>query len=345
MQTRSFSRLTMLSGFAIALGLTAAPVRAQNLQNLEPPEVIIRAARAEGAISIYSSMNEHAVTTLLNAFEKKYGVKGSGFRAPTAPLVQRFALEFEGRGVAADVFSVASTSPFNMHPEWFAPLDVSFAPNLANWPQKGVFEKRFMWDNQILALAYNTEEVKAADVPRKWTNLIAPRWKGRIVLSDPRAADNYMGWLDAIETAHGMDFLRKLAGLDFKLTPSGASGVQLVAAGAMALNFPTISTFTVPLIEKKAPIAVVYPEGPQLASGRGVGLVSQAPHPNAAKLFINWSLSAEATKLYCSIADVPVVGDPDGKLGCIPSHGVEQVNFEVKEDRARVLTRAMGIGQ
>ena len=346
MKTQSIMRRKdTLLAMVLAISAFAAPVRAQSLSDLDPPEALIKAARAEGAISIYSSMNEPTVAALLNAFEKRYGVKGSGFRAPTAPLVQRFALEFDGKGVAADVFSVASTAPFNAHPEWFAPLDASFAPNLANWPQKGVHANRFTWDNQLLALAYNTDEVKPADVPHTWTDMLAPRWKGRIVLSDPRAADNYMGWLDAIERAHGVDYLHRLAALDFKLTPSGASGVQLVAAGAMAMNFPTISTFTVPLVEKKAPIAVVYPTGPGLASGREVGVVSAAPHPNAARLFVNWTLSAQATKLYCSIADVPVVGDPDGKLGCVPSHNVEQVNFEVKEDRARVLTRELGIGQ
>ena len=189
------------------------------------------------------------------------------------------------------------------------------------------------------------DEVKGADIPRKWTDVLAPKWKGRIVLSDPRAADNYMGWLDAIERAHGGDYLKKLAALDFKLTPSGASGVQLVAAGAMAMNFPTISTFVAPLVEKKAPIAVIYPEGPSLASGREVGIVINAPHPNAARLFVNWTLSDEGVRAYCGFAEIPVVGDPQGKLGCVPSHNVEQVDFEVKEDRAHTLTRALGLGQ
>ena len=341
------ARLRRAVCFISATMATLAPMAgfAQSLKNAEPPEALVKAAKTEGTVSIYSSMNEPAVKALLDAFAKRYGFGGTGFRAPTAPLVQRFALEFEGRNVAADVFSVASTAPYNAHPEWFATLDAQTLPNLSAWPQKGIHGNRFTWDNQILSLAYNTDEVKGADIPRKWTDVLAPKWKGRIVLSDPRAADNYMGWLDAIERAHGGDYLKKLAALDFKLTPSGASGVQLVAAGAMAMNFPTISTFVAPLVEKKAPIAVIYPEGPSLASGREVGIVINAPHPNAARLFVNWTLSDEGVRAYCGFAEIPVVGDPQGKLGCVPSHNVEQVDFEVKEDRAHTLTRALGLGQ
>ncbi len=333
-----------IAGLAAALAFsTHAP--AQTLADLEPPEALIKAAKAEGRLMLYTSMNDNNSRTLLNAFEKRYGIKGETFRAPTAPLVQRFAVEHDGNGVAADIFSVASPLPFKNNPEWFAPLDKSFAPNLANWPKEGVHERRYTWTNEILALAYNTEQVKAEEVPKTWADIINPKWKGRIVLSDPRAADNYMGWLDAIETAFGMDFVRKLGAQDFKLTPSGASGVQMVAAGAATLNLPTIATFATPLIEKKAPIAVIYPGEPQLASARDIAIVAKAPHPQAARLFLNWTLSLEATKLYCGVNAVAVVGDPDGKAGCVPLRGAKEVNFEVSEERVRTLTRELGLNK
>ena len=332
--------------FAAVLAVFTATleVRAE-IANLEPPQAQIEAAKTEGQISVYTSMNDTLTRAFLNAFEKRYGIKGSFFRAPTTPLLQRFAVEHDGNGVAADIFSVASPLPFAQHPDWFAPLDAATAPNLKNWPERGVHTVSVTWTNEILALAYNTDEVKAVDVPRTWADALNPKWKDRIVLSDPRAADNYMGWLDAIERAHGTDFLKTLSALNFKLTPSGASGVQLVAAGAVAMNFPTINSFTVPLIEKKAPIAVVFPEGPQLASARDVAVVVKAPHPQAARLFFNWILSLEATRLYCSLSSVAIVGDPEGKAGCLPSHHAQGVNFDVNEQRARALTRDLGLNQ
>jgi iron(III) transport system substrate-binding protein len=315
------------------------------MANLEPPQALIDAARKEGLVNLYTSMNANLTRAFLNAFEKRYGIKGSFFRAPTVPLLQRFAAEHDGNGVVADVFSVSSPLPFAQHADWFAPLDPAAEPNLKNWPQRGVHKVSFTWTNEILALAYNTDEVKGADVPRVWTDALNPKWKGRIVLSDPRAADNYMGWLDAIESAHGADFLKKLATMDFKLTPSGASGVQLVAAGSVAMNFPTIGSFAAPLIAKKAPIAIVYPEEPQLASARDAAIVAKAPHRQAARLYLNWTMSLEATQLYCRLSPVAIVGDPEGKAGCLPSQKAHEVKFDVSKDRAHALTRDLGLNQ
>ena len=340
----TMKKATLRGAFAFAALLGGiAVVKAQTLADLDPPQALIDAAKKEGVVMLYTSMNDVNSKQLLTAFEKRYGVKGETFRAPTAPLVQRFATEFDGSGTQADIFSVASPLPFKKNPEWFAPLDRSFAPNLANWPASGVHERHYTWTNEILALAYNTEHIKPEDAPKTWAQIIDPKWKGRIVLSDPRAADNYMGWLDAIEASFGIEFLRKLGTQDFKLTPSGASGVQLVAAGSSLMNFPTIATFATPLIDKKAPIAVLYPSEPQLASARDIAVVAKAPHPNAARLFLNWTLSLEATKLYCSVNAVAVVGDPDGKAGCIPLKGAKEVNFEVSEERARMLARELGL--
>jgi len=66
-----------------------------------------------------------------------------------------------------------------------------------------------------------------------------PKWKGKILLTDPRVADNYMGWLDGMERRFRMDFPKKIAAQDSKLTQSGASDVQMVAAGAYPINFPS----------------------------------------------------------------------------------------------------------
>jgi hypothetical protein len=111
------------------------------------------------------------------------------------------------------------------------------------------------------------------------------------------------------------------------------------------MNFPTISSFTVPLIAKKAPIAVVYPEEPQLASARDAAVVAGAPHPRAARLFLNWIMSLEATRLYCSVSAVAIVGDPEGKAGCLPSQKAHEVNFNVSDEHARALTRDLGLNQ
>jgi iron(III) transport system substrate-binding protein len=206
-----------------------------------------------------------------------------------------------------------------------------------------VAKNYFSWSTDIVVLHYNTEQVSAAQVPRTWSDVIDPRWKGKILLTDPRVADNYMGWLDGLEKRFGIEFLKKIAAQDAKLTQSGASGAQMVSAGAYAINFPTFPDFATQLIAKKAPISTQNMSDPMLVSIRAVGIVSSAPHPNTAKLYLNWLLSADGVRAACKAGRISVTGDPDGKLGCTPVKNPVVVNYGVPEERQQELLRAIGV--
>jgi iron(III) transport system substrate-binding protein len=218
-------------------------------------------------------------------------------------------------------------------------------PNVAKWPAQWVKKNHFTWTTEIVSLAYNTDLVPKGTQPTKWTDLADPKWKGKFLLTDPQVADNYLGWLDAVEKVNGMDFLKKIAGQDYKVTQSGASGAQMVAAGAHLFNAPTFPSFSNVLIAKKAPIAVQYMSGPSVLSPRDYGIVKAAPHPNAARLFLNWLMSDEGTKATCAIAAYSVTSDPDGKLGCIPVRDGMAMSFNVPEERKQALARAIGVAK
>jgi iron(III) transport system substrate-binding protein len=307
------------------------------------PDALVKAARAEGGFTVYSSSNEGLSRALLAAFEKEYGIKGTFLRLAQTPLVQRFATEFDAKRNQADVFSVSSPVPYDMYPQWFAPLSKETVPNLASWPARWVGKNSFTWTTDIIVLHYNSDQVPEAAAVKKWADVIDPKWKGKILLTDPRVADNYMGWLDGLEKQFGMDFLRKLSAQDIKLTASGASGVQMVAAGAYLMNFPTFPDFATQLIEKKAPLATQNVGDPMFVSVRVMGIVSSAPHPNSARLYLNWLLSQNGIRTTCRLGRVSVAGDPDGKLGCTPVKDPQVVNYNVSEARQQELLRAIGI--
>ncbi|MCC6472293.1 MAG: extracellular solute-binding protein [Burkholderiales bacterium] len=309
------------------------------------PESLVKAARAEGgAFMLYSSSNEGLSRALLAEFEKEYRIKGSYLRLAQTPLVQRFATEFDAKRNQADVFSVSSPVPFETNPQWFSPLNREAVPNLAAWPSRWVAKNAFTWTTDIIVLHYNTDQVPQAAAPRKWSEVIDPRWKGKILLTDPRVADNYMGWLDGLAKRFGADFLRKIAAQDVKLTQSGASGVQMIAAGAYAMNFPTFPDFATQLMAKKAPIATQNMDEPMLVSLRVIGMVSSAPHPNTARLYLNWLLSENGIRAACRLGRVSVAGDPDGKLGCTPVRNPEPLNDAISPQREQELLRSIGVG-
>jgi len=333
---QAFAAMCAISGLLFTLPI---PAFAQSGM----PDALVKAARAEGGFTIYSSSNEGFTRALLAAFEKEFGIKGTFLRLPQTSLVQRFATEFDAKRNQADVFSVSSPVPFDDYPQWFAPLSKETVPNLASWPTRWVGKNSFTWTTDIIVLHYNTNQVPEAATVKKWADVIDPKWKGKILLTDPRVADNYMGWLDGLEKRFGMDFLRKLSAQDVKLTPSGASGVQMVAAGAYHVNFPTFPDFATQLMAKKAPLATQNVGDPMFVSLRVVGIVSSAPHPNTARLYLNWLLSQDGIRTACRLGRVSVAGDPDGKLGCTPVKDPQVVNYNVSEARQQELLRAIGI--
>jgi len=311
----------------------------------EPPASVIAAAKAEGTLMMYSSDDEQRQKTMLAGFEKKYGIKGAFIRFPTGPLMQRFNVEADANNVQADIVSVSSPIPFESKPERFAALTPEVVPTLARWPKEYIKPNFILHTLDVVALVYNTEQIKPEDVPKTWSDLADPKWKGRFLLTDPQVADNYLGWLDAVERRLGMDYLRKVGAQNYKVTQSGASGVQMVAAGAVAFNAPTFTAFSSGLIAKKAPIVVTYPKDPSVISARSFGIPSKAPHPNAARLYANYLFSEEGMKLYCSVAPTSLAGDPDGKMGCVPVREGVQMRFDVSEQRKQELARAIGVAK
>ena len=330
-----------VGGLLLLTGMAAA----QTIADAEPPEALVKAAQAEGNITVYSTADENQSKTLLAAFEKRYGIKGTYLRFPTVALMQRFSTEYDGKSVRADILSVSSPVPYETKPDRFAKIDPSIIPNMRKWAERWVRPNYVTWTTDVVALVYNTDEVSKADVPKTWTDTADPKWKGKILLTDPQVADNYLGWLDAVERANGMEFLRKLAAQNYTVTQSGASGVQMVAAGAHALNMPTFAAFSSQLIAKKAPVAIQYLTGPMVASPRDIAVVAAAPNPNAARLYLNWLMSEEGIKLTCSISPTSVVSDPEGKLGCVPARNAEPMRFDVSDERKRAMAQALGVAR
>ena len=329
------------SAIALAASLAASAAVAQTTPERE---ALIKAAKAEGQIMLYSSSGEAQSKTVLGAFEAEYGIKGNFVRLTTIPLMQRFNAEYEGNDLQADVLSVSTTIPFLDHPDWWVTVDKTYAPSVEKWPARWVKGKYVSWSADAFNMAWNTELVPPGTEPKTYNDLLDPKWKGKILLTDPRVADNYFGWLDGVEKAKGADYLRKVAALELKLTQSGASGAQMVAAGAYAVNFPTFPDFSTALKEKKAPIATAPIAGPLLVSERVIAVSNKAPHKNAARLFMDWVLSENGVKAACKNGSVSVVADPDGKLGCPQMHDPEPVEYVLTEARKAELVRDFGLG-
>jgi len=193
-------------------------------------------------------------------------------------------------------------------------------------------------------IQYNTDMVKGDDIPREFSDLADPKWQGQLLFTDPRATPTYMGWSWAAMEEWGVEYLEALRDNDIALVDSANTGAQQVAAGAYAINFPAATSHSAELKAQGAPIDYVVVSEVANSPAQNMALIANAPHPNAARLFMNFRLSAEGASIICEISAV-TSPHPDAE-GCVPTPaGWAPIPFEVFTDDAKrqTILDALGI--
>jgi iron(III) transport system substrate-binding protein len=263
-------------------------------------DALLKAARAEGELTFYSSTPEGVSKKASEAFFAKYGVKANYLRLASAPLQQRFSAEADANNLAADVLiTLGASVPFaeeGIKKGWIESISQASLPAI----RSGEFPARFNMGPTALIqinpwlIAYNTEKLKPADAPKDWSDLLNPRFKGQIIIPDTRVTDAYSGFWSLILDRYGESFFTQLRAQNFRQIGSGIPAMQGVAAGEAMITFPAISATVQEPKSKGAPLAMVTPER-TTGSESHIMLTSRArsKHPNAGRLFANWVLTQE----------------------------------------------------
>lgn len=262
-------------------------------------------AQKEGGLTWYNADAPATNTAVQTAFEKAYpGVKLNVVRLDPSPLESRYATEESSGQVQADVVTLAG-APFFTSGEskgWFAKLTSKEVPSVANWTSLG----QANWDGQVATVGVapigwvnNSGKVNQPGTTTTvtWQALLSSRYKGQLALVNPELA---APWLDLVYfwyKAYGASFLKSIRSQDFKLIDDAITGVQSVAAGQYGtLLFDSGAAYN-GLITAKAPVKFFRP-----AATTGVvyqqTMSAKAPHPDAARLFMNWMMSQQGQEVF-----------------------------------------------
>lgn len=172
-------------------------------------------------------------------------------------------------------------------------------------------------------VAINTQLVNADEIKSYW-DITNPKFKGKIIMNDPTIAGtgiksfSVLGW-----HILNQDFFRQIAKLEPMITRDQRLQVNWLAQGKYAiLLFPRTSDMT-EFKDAGAPIAWVLPkEGSYLSRDGGAALVvDKAPHPNAAKVFMNWLFSKEGQSM------IPGIHGAQSARVDVPTEGIESVHL------------------
>lgn len=283
------SRRTVLCGAATALLVSSWPVRA-DLRSIEAD------ARREGQITWYvGSIDSRNAETAGQLFTARYGVKVNVMRAASQIIFQRLAQDLAQGAANADVFSSVDIAHF---------LDLKRKGRLMLYRPEGTSQLFPVFQNMdpdgyfhatvasVIALAYNTQKVTAADAPKSWKDLLDPKWTDKLALGHPAYSGFAGTWAAQMFKLYGKSYFEQLAKLRPHVSRSLLDATTLLGSGERLVTASPIS----PLVEsadKGNPIAIVYPSDGSLLVTTPSGIMKDAPHPNAARLFMEFLLGVE----------------------------------------------------
>jgi iron(III) transport system substrate-binding protein len=262
------------------------------------------AAKKEGALSLYTTIAEKDLPTLVKPFEAKYGIKVTVWRAGTANVLQRTVAEASAKRYDVDVIHVGSPEMEALAREHIL-LPVT-SPQHKDL-QPGSVPPHREWAATLLSVwvqAYNTRLVKKESLPKTYKDLLDPKWKGRLGI-EGKDEDWFASVVEAMGGGEaGLKFFRDLmAGNGVSVRQGHTLLNNLVIAGEVPLALNIYNYMPEQAKKKGAPVDWFALE-PAIARSNAVGIARRAPHPNAALLLYEYLLG-EGQQYFVSMDYVP----------------------------------------
>jgi iron(III) transport system substrate-binding protein len=166
-------------------------------------------------------------------------------------------------------------------------------------------------------LVYSTTHVKPEDVPRTCTDLLDAKWQGRIGLAHPAFSGFFGQWVLAMRKLHGWAFFEQLAKNNPRIGRSGNDPLTLVNAGECLVGTGPLST-AMQNVDKGNPVGFIYPEDATVITVGPSAVLATAPHPNAARLYLEWLFSSDYAQACAEWHLEPVRADAPPIKGARP---------------------------
>ena len=258
----------------------------------------IEAAKKDREVVFYTTTNLEEAGAMSRHFKAKYPfLEVNISRAEGERIITKVLQETRAQKSLADVIQ---TPAFYLHALQkrgilgeYASADDRFYPR--NFKEEKYWTTTYY--NPYVVL-YNTKLIAAQNLPKRYEDLLHPFWKNKMILEKDKI-DWFTAMLHIMGRDKGLKYMRDLSRQNPMLRIGQTLITQLVAAGEAALQVNSNAVTVNRLKQKGAPIDWVAP-GPLPGLMVGVGLTAQAPHPAAARLFVDFLLSKEGQQLYQS---------------------------------------------
>ena len=260
-------------------------------------DAMLSKAKKEGKVTYYANIT--AVEPIMKAFTDDTGVQGEYTRISTSKFLATVITEYDAGKLMADV--VQGPLPviqFLKEKGILAPYRSPVASGYPEWTRKD--DSIQLFGIEYVGLIYNKDLVNKADVPTRYQDLTDPKWKGKIVMANPANHATTISWLIGLKEnvfkseAEWMKFVKGLAANKPLFVKSFGPTPAPIESGEALIG---ISMPKYIITKAPAPLDWARLSQPLMGTPRAIAITSTAPHPNAAKVFIDYWLSKKAMSM------------------------------------------------
>jgi len=259
---------------------------------------LMEAAKKEGRVVLYGTMQTDILDLIKNAFHKRTGITIDYWRGSSTKVMDRALSESRaGKPLFDLVMSTEDSMRIMLNEGLFirydSPMNRDF-PKEAIDPQLGPRAR-----NHIIGIVYNKSVIKPAEAPKSLEDLLKPQYRGKLVMPDPTQHTTTTQWLANVHKLIGKEkadrFIRELAAAKPILVESFNPSSDRILTGETPIGL-TYVYYVFLHGQKGADLDYMRTEK-LLGDASYMTLSNKAAHPNAAKAFIDFFLDDESMKL------------------------------------------------
>jgi ABC-type Fe3+ transport system substrate-binding protein len=303
---------TLVKDVALRLvSIVAVVVAGTTLARAETIAQLYEKAKAEKSMAFYSGGPVEPWERWAKEFQQQFpGLTVSVTGGFSNVLDEKINQQLKAKKLDVDMAFFQTTQDFvawkkqgvllNFKPEGFDKIDPRFRDKDGAFTTASVV---------LLSYAYNTKLVASADVPKSALDFLKPQFRGKLVTCYPADDDATLFVFDNIIRKYGWSYMDKYMANKPNFIQGHLGELKSVASGQNAVTFDSTSSTTGALKKAGEPIDFAFPEKDVMPVFiLTAGIFKAAPHPNVAKLFLNWYMAKEQQSrigTYSARSDVP----------------------------------------
>jgi iron(III) transport system substrate-binding protein len=274
--------------------------------------VDVEAAKKEGKVVWYTSTPIEDAQRIVELFQKETGVRVEMFRSGGSAILRRFQQEIGTGRIAVDVLTHSDPAAADALTKKglfvaFKPANFDKIPDAAKDKNGHHIAQRL----NLMTIYLRHDKVTRADEPKTWTDLLDPKYRGKMVTTDPSYTALQVSVVGMMAKLRGWSFYDKLRQNELMIVQGNQQVSEMLRRGERVIAAGGLDSYAADDRREGHPIKTLYPNDGVFVIPSPTAVVKGSPNPNAAKLFAEFMIGDAVQQMfpaqggYAARADMP----------------------------------------